>query len=58
MTKFLMNLFAIPFFVGLHILVMINGWGLEPKSWGWIIGIGVVVNMLGHLVVALGNKED
>jgi len=22
----------------INILVMINGWGLEPKSWWWIIG--------------------
>ena len=25
----------------LSILVMIYGWGLEPKSWWWIIGGGV-----------------
>lgn len=25
----------------LHVLTMAKGWGLEPKSWFWIIGAGV-----------------
>jgi len=27
--------------IALSVLVMIKGWGLEPKSWWWIIGVGV-----------------
>jgi hypothetical protein len=27
--------------VALQILVLIHGWGLEPKSWWWIIGGGI-----------------
>jgi hypothetical protein len=26
------------------ILILMNGWGLEPRSWGWII-IGNLVQM-------------
>lgn len=57
MTKFLMNLFAIPILTGLQILVMINGWGLNPESWAWIIGVGMFGNILVHILVIVGNKE-
>jgi hypothetical protein len=23
---------------GIGLLVMINGWGVQPQSWGWILG--------------------
>jgi hypothetical protein len=26
---------------GIGVLTMMNGWGLEPKSWAWIIGAGI-----------------
>ena len=32
------------------ILVMIHGWGLEPKSWGWIIGGYIVIYLLGSIL--------
>lgn len=25
-----------------QVLVMVYGWGLQPKSWFWIIGVGMV----------------
>lgn len=37
----LMNLIAMALWIvgiGFSWLTMIYGWGLEPKSWGWIIG--------------------
>jgi hypothetical protein len=37
MTKFLLSLTGFGIAIGLGIAVMINGWGLEPISWGWII---------------------
>ncbi len=27
----------------LQLLVFMRGWGLEPKSWIWIIGVGMFV---------------
>lgn len=49
MTKFLLILigFAITFATG--ILVMMFGWGLQPVSWGWIIGGGLVGIFIGSL---------
>ena len=34
--------------VGLSILGMVHGWGLEPKSWGWILG-----SYLGIFITAM-----
>ena len=32
--------------ITVSILVMINGWGLEPKSYAWIIG----ASFFGHII--------
>lgn len=37
MTKFLISLIGFIFAMGLSILIMIFGWGLEVQSWGWVI---------------------
>ena len=39
--------------VGASVLVMIHGWGLEPQSWWWIIGVGIFVTAMLH---SLGRK--
>jgi hypothetical protein len=38
----------------LTILVMIYGWGLTPKSWWWIIGIGFFGQVFAQTIVRLG----
>lgn len=30
----------------LGILTMIHGWGLEAKSWWWIIGVGIIIKII------------
>jgi len=37
--------------VAIGILVLIFGWGLEPQSWGWILG----GNITGALLFAIFN---
>ena len=49
MTKFLLSLAGFFFAIGLGVLIMINGWGLEPQSWGWIIGGGIASSFLGAI---------
>jgi hypothetical protein len=49
MLNFLMALIGMFFAFGLGILVMIFGWGLQPVSWGWIIGGGIGGTFLGAL---------
>ena len=57
MSKLLMNLFALVVIVGMQILVLMLGWGLEPKNWWWIIGVGVFANLIIHMSLAMANKE-
>jgi hypothetical protein len=43
--------------VYMSIIVMINGWGLEPKSYFWIIAVGVGGQLLAHLIIMLGKPK-
>ena len=53
-ATYLFALFAyMAMLIGLSILVMIHGWGLEPKSWWWILGVGIGVQVI---LRALGNR--
>ena len=45
MNKFISLTAIYAALVALGILVLMYGWGLEPKSWGWIIGGNVVVRI-------------
>ena len=49
MTKFLLSLVGYGIAIGTSILVMIHGWGLQPISWGWILGGATVVSVLAAL---------
>ena len=40
------------------IMVMINGWGLEPKSWWWIIGGGIVLRFIIEMIQAAAKKGE
>lgn len=46
MTKFLLALVGYGIAIGMGILVMLYGWGLQPVSWGWIIGGGIGGSLL------------
>ena len=46
-----MALYTLIIIVG--VLTMIHGWGLEPKSWGWIIGAGVFGQTVLSIMQAL-----
>lgn len=54
MTKFLLSLVGFFFIIGMSILVMIFGWGLEVKNWGWIIG----GNLAGSIIGAIFQAAD
>ena len=49
MTKFLLSVVGFAIAIAMGILVMIHGWGLEPQSWGWILGGGISGSILGAL---------
>ena len=41
----------------ISIAVMINGWGLEPKSWWWIIGGGILLKFLVEILSQIAKNE-
>lgn len=41
LTKFLSTIFVYVLVVAAEVSVLVYGWGLTPKSWWWIVGIGV-----------------
>ena len=57
MTAFLAYAFYIASSLALIVLTMIYGWGLEPKSWWWIIGVGFCVRILWDAVGSKLQKE-
>ena len=57
-SKFIANIFILALVVGTQITVMIYGWGLKPRSWWWIIGVGFFVNMFLLHVAERLKKES
>lgn len=57
--RFLVGLFALALAITFNVLVMQYGWGLEPRSWGWIIGVGLSGNLVAQVLfeVAKSKKE-
>ncbi len=55
---FIVMLFALVLSVGTSIAVAIKGWGLEPKSWGWIIGVYLIGHIVSQLIMEIGTHDD
>ncbi len=53
--KLIVVLFGTALAIVLSILVMIHGWGLQPQSWWWIVGVGVGGQILAQTVIAMGR---
>ena len=58
MQKILSYMFLTCIVVGLQILVMIFGWGLHPKSWWWVIGVGIFGSTAVRALIDAVMKED
>jgi len=50
LEKLLANVFVITLLVCMNIAVNIWGWGLRPRSWWWILGIGWAATMFVHQI--------
>ena len=57
MRKVLLNIFGLSISVLTLIGVMIYGWGLEPKSWWWIIGMYLIGNISSVVIYLVANKK-
>lgn len=42
--------------VGMQILVLINGWGMRPQSWWWILGVGFFGNVVLVTIGEIGKR--
>jgi uncharacterized membrane protein YjjB (DUF3815 family) len=58
LSKFLALLFVILIAVGMQILTYIYGWGMQPRSWVWIIGVGVFGHMFSMMIAQKLVKEE
>lgn len=61
LSNFIALIFVLAVMVATSILVNIYGWGLQPKNWWWIIGVGLFWNVfarfIGDKVIEEGKKK-
>jgi len=57
MKNFIITLLSAILMILATIAVMIYGWGLEPKSWWWIIGCGIFIRLLIALTETIGKES-
>ena len=55
--KLLLSFFGLCLSVVFSVLVMIHGWGLEPQSYLWIIGVGVFGQLFSMTIISLANHK-
>jgi len=58
MAKGVVLIFGFIIGLALTIAVMIFGWGLEPKSWWWILGGGVGIRILVLIMEKIGARDE
>ena len=56
--KFIVMMFGMSIGVGTSVAVGIKGWGLEPKSWWWIIGVYLIGQFIGLVFVEIAKRDD
>jgi len=57
LRKFLVAVLGLVVAVATTILVLMKGWGLEPKSWGWIIGVSLFGHLFSQLIFEAAKKD-
>ena len=58
LKSILLIIFAIAFGITMSILVMIKGWGVEPKSWFWIIGVSFFSSIITQILIKVAASKD
>ena len=49
---------AVAMSIFVTVLVMVYGWGLQPKSWWWIIGAYAIGRMIAEMMMDLAKGND
>jgi hypothetical protein len=55
LRKFLIMIFGYLILLGMGVAINVYGWGLSPKSWGWILGGGTFGIFFGQLILTLSK---
>ncbi len=58
MNKLLAQIFLFVLMLVSGILVMIYGWGLEAKSWWWIVGGGIFARVMLAIISVLSDRAE
>jgi len=57
LRKLFITIVCVTISIYLGILCMIYGWGIEPQSYFWIIGVGYAGRLILEIAIKL-NKEN
>lgn len=57
LRSFMLGIAALIISIVTSVAVMMKGWGLEPKSWGWIIGVYLIGNIISLLFMAAAKSD-
>lgn len=49
------GILALVVVIGISIMTAIFGWGLEVKSWGWVIGGPLLAGCIGGLIKVIAQ---
>ncbi|HLZ49118.1 MAG TPA: hypothetical protein VKP61_00065 [Candidatus Acidoferrum sp.] len=58
MSKLLARITVLALLILLSVATMIYGWGLTPRSWGWIVGMGFFGNVALMVLNHFLDKEE
>lgn len=58
LRRLLLALLTMALVVVLGVVNMIYGWGVSPKSWGVIIGVGVFGQIFAHIIGIIASHRD
>lgn len=58
MTKLMLGLMTLVILILIHLGIMIFGWGLEVKSWFWVVGMYFISWIISTISVELIKKNE
>lgn len=56
--KLLVMMLAIAIGIGTSIAVCIKGWGLQPQSWWWIVGVYLIGQIVSLTIAEIAKRDD
>jgi hypothetical protein len=44
--------------LGMSVLTLVHGWGLQPRSWMWIVGAGFLGTWFAKMLLVMDEHEE